>query len=89
MFMPPRPADLVREFHAAFGLGIGGRPAEIAPVLAAHRQDLLDEEVAEASRGGHLDELAHELADVVYTVYGTARSGMSPSSRMAVRTGED
>jgi len=58
--MPPRPADLVREFHAAFGLGIGGRPAEIAPVLAAHRQDLLDEEVtevAEASRGGHLDEL--------------------------------
>jgi predicted HAD superfamily Cof-like phosphohydrolase len=75
MSMPPRPADLVREFHAAFGLGIGGRPAEIAPVLAAHRQDLLDEEVtevAEASRGGHLDELAHELADVVYTVYGTA-----------------
>jgi hypothetical protein len=70
--MPPRPAGLAREFHAALGLGIGGRPA---PVPAARRQDLLDKEVTEvteASRGGHLDELAHEPADVVYTVYGTA-----------------
>jgi predicted HAD superfamily Cof-like phosphohydrolase len=51
MFMPvpPRPGGLVREFHAAFGLGIGGRPAEISPVLAAHRQGLLGEEVTEVA----------------------------------------
>lgn len=47
--MPPRPVGLVRGFHAAFGLGIGGRPAEISPVLAAHRQGLLGEEVAEVA----------------------------------------
>ncbi len=50
-------------------------PTEIAPELAQHRQDLLNEEVteaAEAVREGSLEHLAHELADVVYVAYGTA-----------------
>jgi predicted HAD superfamily Cof-like phosphohydrolase len=73
--MRPSPASLVREFHTAFGLDVRPRPTEITPEHAAHRQELLAEEVAEvaeASAAGHLDHLAHELADVVYVAYGTA-----------------
>lgn len=69
------PARLVREFHQAFGLDTGGVPTEVPPKLAAHRQDLLAEEVAEVAEvavGGPLDKIAHELADVVYVAYGTA-----------------
>ncbi|MYV57814.1 MazG nucleotide pyrophosphohydrolase domain-containing protein [Streptomyces sp. SID3212] len=73
--MLPSPAALVREFHRAFGLDARATPTEVPRRLAAHRQELLDEEVgevAEASREGALDHLAHELADVVYVAYGTA-----------------
>ncbi|MFE2026867.1 MazG nucleotide pyrophosphohydrolase domain-containing protein [Streptomyces hygroscopicus] len=73
--MRPSPADLVREFHLAFGLDARTTPTEVAPELAAHRQHLLAEECAEAadaSAHGTLDHLAHELADVVYVAYGTA-----------------
>ncbi|MFJ4847742.1 MULTISPECIES: MazG nucleotide pyrophosphohydrolase domain-containing protein [unclassified Streptomyces] len=69
------PAGLVRAFHTAFGLDVRSAPAEISPAHAAHRQDLLAEEVAEvaeASAEGSLPHLAHELADVVYIAYGTA-----------------
>ncbi|MFC7933533.1 pyrophosphohydrolase domain-containing protein [Streptomyces cinereoruber] len=72
----PTPQDLVREFHRAFGLGTGsGSPAAVPPELARHRQALLEEEVAEvaeATEGGRLVDIAHELADVVYIAYGTA-----------------
>ncbi|RDG36998.1 pyrophosphohydrolase domain-containing protein [Streptomyces corynorhini] len=73
--MSTSPADRVREFHRACGLDVRLRPTEVSPALAAHRQDLLAEEVAEvaeASAAGSLDHLAHELADVVYVAYGTA-----------------
>ncbi|MFC7993104.1 MazG nucleotide pyrophosphohydrolase domain-containing protein [Streptomyces pilosus] len=73
--MSASPADLVREFHRAFGLDARDTPAEVAPELAAHRGELLAEEareVAEVSVTGPLDRLAHELADVVYVAYGTA-----------------
>ncbi|MET8013053.1 MazG nucleotide pyrophosphohydrolase domain-containing protein [Streptomyces sp. NPDC005271] len=73
--MRSSPADLVREFHLAFGLDARTTPTEVSPELAAHRQELLAEEVAEvaeATRHGTLDHLAHELADVVYVAYGTA-----------------
>ncbi|MFB7468970.1 MazG nucleotide pyrophosphohydrolase domain-containing protein [Streptomyces sp. NPDC056224] len=69
------PQDLVREFHRAFGLGVGPGPASVAPELARHRQVLLEEEVAElaeATESGRLADIAHELADVVYIAYGTA-----------------
>lgn len=73
--MRSSPAGLVREFHTAFGLDVRPRPTEITPEHAAHRQDLLAEEVAEVAEAagtGPLDHLAHELADVVYVAYGTA-----------------
>lgn len=73
--MSSSPADLVREFHLAFGLDARTTPTEVAPDLAAHRGELLAEEaaeVAEVSVSGPLDKLAHELADVVYVAYGTA-----------------
>ncbi|MFD4556137.1 MazG nucleotide pyrophosphohydrolase domain-containing protein [Streptomyces sp. NPDC058469] len=73
--MSSSPADLVREFHLAFGLDARRTPTEVAPDLAAHRGELLAEEaaeVAEVSVSGPLDRLAHELADVVYVAYGTA-----------------
>ena len=73
--MSSSPADLVREFHLAFGLDARTTPTEVAPDLAAHRGELLAEEaaeVAEVSVSGPLDRLAHELADVVYVAYGTA-----------------
>ncbi|MEW2403536.1 hypothetical protein [Streptomyces sp. NPDC046862] len=69
------PADLVREFHRAFGLDTRSEPTEVAPELAAHRGRLLAEEAAEVDEvavAGPLDRLAHELADVVYVAYGTA-----------------
>jgi len=73
--MSSSPAELVREFHCAFGLDVRDVPSEVAPELAAHRGELLAEEaeeVAEVSVAGPLDRLAHELADVVYVAYGTA-----------------
>lgn len=73
--MSTSPADLVREFHRAFGLDARSTPTEVDPELAAHRGELLAEEaaeVAEVAVDGPLDRLAHELADVVYVAYGTA-----------------
>ncbi|MEU4872344.1 MazG nucleotide pyrophosphohydrolase domain-containing protein [Streptomyces sp. NPDC021608] len=73
--MSTSPADLVREFHRAFGLDVRSTPTEVPPALAEQRKNLLAEEaaeVAEVSHGGLLDRLAHELADVVYVAYGTA-----------------
>ncbi|GAB2801526.1 MazG nucleotide pyrophosphohydrolase domain-containing protein [Streptomyces chlorus] len=73
--MSASPADLVREFHRAFGLDARETPTEVPPELAAHRGALLAEEaaeVAEVAVHGPLDRLAHELADVVYVAYGTA-----------------
>ncbi|MFI5687423.1 MazG nucleotide pyrophosphohydrolase domain-containing protein [Streptomyces sp. NPDC051636] len=73
--MSSSPADLVREFHLAFGLDARSTPTEVAPDLAAHRGELLAEEAAEVAAvavTGPLDRLAHELADVVYVAYGTA-----------------
>ncbi|MFE9132099.1 MazG nucleotide pyrophosphohydrolase domain-containing protein [Streptomyces sp. NPDC007148] len=73
--MRPSPASLVREFHLAFGLDVRTVPTEVSPDLAAHRGELLAEEaseVAEVAVTGPLDRLAHELADLVYVVYGTA-----------------
>ncbi|MFE4049265.1 hypothetical protein [Streptomyces sp. YIM B13518] len=73
--MSSSPADLVREFHRAFGLDARDTPSEVSPELAAHRGELLAEEareVGEVAVTGPLDRLAHELADVVYVAYGTA-----------------
>lgn len=69
------PAECVRAFHLAFALPAREQPSQLEPDLAALRQRLLDEEVAEvgaAVAGGDLAAIAQELADVVYVAYGTA-----------------
>ncbi|WP_069463816.1 pyrophosphohydrolase domain-containing protein [Actinacidiphila rubida] len=71
----PSPAGLVREFHHVFGLDARSTPTEVSADVGAHRWELLAEEaaeVAEVSVTGPLDQLARELADVVYVAYGTA-----------------
>jgi predicted HAD superfamily Cof-like phosphohydrolase len=75
--VPESPWQQVREFHERFGLAHPDRPTSLAGDLAEARQRILDEEVrelAEATQGGRLVEIAHELADVVYAAYGTAIS---------------
>ncbi|GAA0602367.1 hypothetical protein HPO96_19610 [Kribbella sandramycini] len=75
--MSESPWRKVREFHEVFGLSHPDRPTPLTAELAEARQRILDEEVrevAEATRGGNLGEIAHELADVVYAAYGTAIS---------------
>lgn len=68
-------AGLVRQFHNVFGLFAADRPTVPSDELAGIRQRLLEEEVGElavAIQGRRLDEIARELADVVYVAYGTA-----------------
>jgi len=58
-----------------FGLVRADRPTPPPDELVAARQRLIEEEVgelADAVCGGRLDEVARELADVVYVAYGTA-----------------
>lgn len=68
-------ADLVREFHAAFGLDAADTPALVGTGIAWQRQRLLVSEVAEVAEAitdNDLAGIAQELADVVYVAYGTA-----------------
>ncbi|MEU6999920.1 MazG nucleotide pyrophosphohydrolase domain-containing protein [Nonomuraea sp. NPDC046570] len=69
------PAQMVREFHERFGFPVADTPAAPDERMARLRQRLLAEEVTEvgqAVESGDLVNLAQELADVVYVVYGTA-----------------
>lgn len=73
------PIELVREFHRAFNLDVRSTPTQVSAALAAHRQGLLAEEtaeVAQASVEGDICHIANELADVVYTAYGTLVYGI-------------
>ncbi len=73
--MSTSPAALVAAFHSAFHLVAQDRPAPLPVDVARQRQRLLEEEVAEvaaAVRRGRLEEIAQELADLVYVAYGTA-----------------
>jgi predicted HAD superfamily Cof-like phosphohydrolase len=69
-----RAADMVREFHEAFGIPIRDNPA--ANIGESDlRVRLLKEEVGEYAKGvrGHdVVEIADGLADIVYVVFGTA-----------------
>ncbi|MEU1733327.1 MazG nucleotide pyrophosphohydrolase domain-containing protein [Streptosporangium sp. NPDC020145] len=69
------PARLVREFHEKFGFPVADTPGLADEELASARQRFLDEEVNEvrkAVEAGDLENLAQELADVIYVTYGTA-----------------
>jgi predicted HAD superfamily Cof-like phosphohydrolase len=69
---------LVRDWHAAKGVPIAEVPTNPTGELAELRASLILEEAGEASDalldGEGLPEIAKELADVLYVVFGTAVS---------------
>ena len=69
------PAEMVREFHEAFGLPAADTPRQAGTKLGGQRHRMLASEVRElliAVCEGKLAHIAQELADCVYVLYGTA-----------------
>lgn len=69
------PAEMVREFHEAFGVEIRDAPGIPDNATECLRYDLIDEESAEALDalcGDDVAAIARELADLVYVTYGAA-----------------
>lgn len=67
--------DMVEEFHYAFNLPIQHEITGIDEELRDLRIRLIEEEVTEvkeAMEAGRVYDVAKELADVLYVVYGTA-----------------
>lgn len=70
-----RPVDMVKEFHLTYGLLIADEPSLPIPSDRALREKLISEEYWEYIAGEDKDDLvniAQELADIIYVVYGTA-----------------
>ena len=68
-------ADMLREFHTAYGHLLRSKPEMGELDERKLRSALLDEESWEACvalRVGNIAEVAQELADVVYVCYGAA-----------------
>jgi len=66
--------DLVSKFHKKFKVPILERPSLIPVDRSGLRHRLMDEEVQEYIEGAQKDDLeniAKELADILYGVYGT------------------
>ena len=66
--------DLVKEFHEKFGSPVLNKPSLIPQDRSDLRYKLMKEEVEEYLLGvqnGDLENIAKELADILYTVYGT------------------
>lgn len=69
--------NLVREFHASFDLLISKRPSLPDSSVIALRMNLIREEsdeLSEAFKVGNITDIAKELADLLYVVYGAAVS---------------
>jgi predicted HAD superfamily Cof-like phosphohydrolase len=68
-------ADMVREFHETFSLPMSETPRQPGPNLAGIRTRIYQSEVRELGDAvlyGELPDIALELADCVYVLYGTA-----------------
>jgi predicted HAD superfamily Cof-like phosphohydrolase len=68
---------MVREFHEVFGVAVADRPVQPTPETVELRRSLIEEEKRElfqAMTGDDLAQVAKELADLLYVVYGTAVS---------------
>lgn len=70
------PHFLVKEFHETYGVPA---PRDIEPQIIAEREELRRKliteefkEVIEAFDAGDVENLAKELSDLIYVVYGTA-----------------
>jgi predicted HAD superfamily Cof-like phosphohydrolase len=66
--------DLVKEFHDKFRVLISKDPSLIAEDRFLNRYKLMKDEVEEYLQGagnGDLENIAKELSDILYAVYGT------------------
>ncbi len=66
--------DLVEKFHKKFGVPVLNRPSLIPKDRSENRYRLMRDEVEEYLAGAKnedLENIAKELADILYTVYGT------------------
>lgn len=66
--------ELVREFHTKFSQPILNTPSLIPADRTDHRYHLMRDEVEEYLAGvkeGDVANIANELADILYAVYGT------------------
>jgi predicted HAD superfamily Cof-like phosphohydrolase len=66
--------DLVKQFHEKFKALISDKPSLIPQDRSDLRYNLMREEVEEylrAVEANDLENIAKELADILYTVYGT------------------
>ena len=66
--------DLVKEFHKKFKVPVLKKPALIQQDRSKFRYDLMKEEVEEyilGAKNGDLENIAKELVDILYAVYGT------------------
>lgn len=68
---------MVKEFHEAFSLTVNDKPNFNNPFYGDYllRQKLIDEEyeeLCEAMNTNDVKEIAKEMADLLYVVYGTA-----------------
>ncbi len=83
---------MVREFHKEFDIHIAKSPGVPDPKTTALRERLIQEEFDElkkAMKAKHLPDIAKELADLLYVVYGTAVSygiDMAPVFREVQRS---
>ena len=67
-------AELLAEFHEAFGQPFGHGPGPETKALRKKLHGEEHQELIDAIDSGDLVAIAHELADVVYVAYGTAHS---------------
>lgn len=70
-----RPVDMVREFHMVYGLPVRGEANLPSASDRALRKKLVSEEYWEYVGGEDKNDLvniAQELADMIYVIYGTA-----------------
>lgn len=66
--------ELVKEFHKKFKVPVLVKPSLIPADRATHRYNLMKEEVEEYIEGaqsGDLENIAKELVDILYALYGT------------------
>lgn len=68
--------EMVREFHKAYSCAIAPKPTnKLTPQLLIIRKRLIDEEhkeLVEAMEAEDMENIAKELCDLLYVVYGTA-----------------
>lgn len=70
----PKRIDLVKEFHTKFKVPVLKEPSLIPEDRSNLRYNLMREEVdeyLEGAKNGDLENIAKELVDILYGVYGT------------------